>query len=144
MGTEQVVQALAFGEISDIGYAIVTKILQPRLKEDGVKEGSATWTTCPFDSAAAIRAERKTSGLSMRYTVESDALPAAATLMLTKSMLYALYAGCLDLLKRDPDWRARSFPAGTEVETSATVGTITMTLTMRVIGLRIVDDDEDD
>ena len=125
--------ALTPAELTDLGYSLVTSVLQPRLKNDGVKDGAALWTTCPTDHVAGMRVGEKTIGVSMRYTVDSSAELASATFMLTKSMMYALYAGCLDLFKRTPGWHDRTIRAGEEHTASATVGDVTMTMTMRVI-----------
>lgn len=138
MGTDPTDRALTFGEISQLGYLLVTDILQPRLKDDGVKEGSAVWTPCPFNTAAAMRADGKLVGLAGRYTIDADDAPAAVTLMLAKSMVYALYAGCLDLLKRERHWRQRVYEPGSEVAASATIGGITLTLTLSVVTLSVV------
>lgn len=131
MGTETG-RTLTFRELTDLGYTLVQR-LQAQLKTEGVKDGTAVWTTCPTFLAGMLGYEEETIGVSMGYEVDSPASVDSATFMLTKSMLYALYAGCLDLFKRRPGGTARPGEPGDTETAQATIGNITMTLTMRIV-----------
>lgn len=124
---------IGIGDISDLGYMALTQHIQPQIKESGITEGKAIWIPCPTQVSYSISYSGSPLSLNLVYQVTSSEQPMAATLMMAKSMAYALYAGCLDLFKRQPqEDGGRKYKPGTTVDAGATIGAIQMKLTMAI------------
>lgn len=126
---------------SQLGYATLERV-QQEMEAACLKEQSARWVPVPGEwSRGTTTPDFMGSGVHVRVTVETDLVIADLSWMAANAYSYALYTGCMDLLKRrvGREGSTRYVTAGSSEFCEADIGPVHMRV---MLGFHQLVDDE--
>ena len=114
-------------EFTDAAYAGLQHV-QKMMERSAISDGGARWVTAPHQSAVRVRLTADgDSCVQIVFQLTSDEYLADLSWMAARAYSYALYSGCLDLIKRRAVRVAtrRYIPVGESEILDATIGSVT-------------------
>lgn len=127
-------QRLRLVDLNELGYRSLGTA-QERMKQSCLHDGSARWVPVPFEVGASLHCASQNVGVYVLIEITSISPLADLSWMAAKAYSYALYTGCVDLLKRRSTriGGSRYLGVGATEFCDAQIGAVKMTVTVTVI-----------